>query len=65
MFSPPSLLLSVTYPKEKMKEKDFFLNKLGTPMVRKQQYPVWYGSIFGVPMLHIYQYQEINLTEKE
>ena len=22
-----------------MKEKDFFLNKLGTPMVRKQQYP--------------------------
>jgi hypothetical protein len=42
MFPPLSLLLSifVTYPKEKMKENDFyFLKNLGTPGVRMQKYP--------------------------
>ncbi len=41
MYPPLSLLLSifVTYPKEKMKENDFFLLKnLGTPGVRMQKY---------------------------
>ena len=69
MFPPLSLLLSifVTYPKEKLKENDFFFffEKFGyacgthAEVPQEYEYPksiqYSYGSIFGVSVLHSYQ----------